>query len=145
MGLQQKRSASVTAAAVVAILSGLFLLLCCSAAILAVLLIKLPGNAPELPPFARNAMLAGQGFMICLSLFGVATRIGLIYLRNWARISILIWGGFSALFGVIGIPIALLMPFSPPPNAPNLPTESMQLFRAILPLIYGVPLLVGIW
>jgi hypothetical protein len=140
-----KRSASVTAAAVVAILSGLFLLLCCSAAILAVLLVKLPGNTTELPPFARSAMLAGQGFMVCLSLFGVATGIGLIYLRKWARISILIWGSMSVFFGVIGIPFAFLMPLSQTPNAPELLVESMPLFRGILLVIYGVPLLIGIW
>jgi hypothetical protein len=140
-----KRSASVTAAAVVAILSGVFFFLCCAFAFLAFLLVKLPSTAPEFPPAARSIMLAGQGFMICLSIFGIATGIGLIYLRKWARISILIWGGFSAFFGIIGIPIALLMPFSPTPNAPNLPAENMQLFRAFLLIIYGVPLLVGIW
>jgi len=83
--------------------------------------------------------------MICLSLFGIATGIGLIYLRKWARISILIWAGFCAFFGVIGIPIALLMPFSPTPNTANLPAEGMQLFRGILLTIYGMPLLIGIW
>jgi hypothetical protein len=139
------RSASVTAAAVVAILSGVFFFLCCAFAFLAFLLVKLPSTAPEFPPSARSIMLTGQGLMICLSIFGIATGIGLILLRKWARISILIWGGFSAFFGVIGIPIALLMPFSPTPNAPNLPAESMQLFRATLLIIYGVPLLVGIW
>ena len=139
------RSASVTAAAVVAILGSVFLLLCFSIALLALLLVKLPGNAPELPPSVRTFGLATQGFMICLSLFGLATGIGLLYLRKWARISILIWGGLSVFFGVIGIPIAFLMPFSPTPNAPNLPAESMQAFRWIILIIYGVPLLIGIW
>src|SRR6266852_3734887 len=34
---------------------------------------------------------------------------------------------------------------SPTPNAPNLPAESMQAFRWIILIIYGVPLLIGIW
>jgi hypothetical protein len=144
MDSSAKRSASVTAAAVVAILASVILLLSCSVAFLAMLLVKLPSNS-EVPPFLRNTMLATQGFMICLSLFGIATGIGLIYLRKWARITILIWGGFSAFFGVIGIPIAFLMPFSPTPNAPNLPAESMQAVRWILLLLYGIPLLIGIW
>ncbi len=135
----------MTAAAVVAILGSLFLLLCFSVALLALLLVKLPGNAPELSPPARNVMLAGQGFMICLSLFGLAIGIGLIYLRNWARISILIWGGFSVFFGVIGIPIGFLAVFSPTPNVPALSAESMQAVRWILLFIYGIPLLIGIW
>jgi len=140
-----KRSASVTAAAVVAILGSALVAVGCSIAFLGMLLIKLPGTSSELPSSVRTLGLATQGFMTCLSLFGIATGIGLIYLRKWARISILIWGGFSAFFGVIGIPIALLMPFSQTPNAPNLPAESMQTVRWVLLVIYGIPLLIGIW
>jgi hypothetical protein len=145
MASPSKLSASVIAAAVVAILGGLFTLLSCSAVFLMMLLVKVPSTSSELPPSVRTFSLAAQGFMICLSLFGIATGIGLIYLRKWARISILIWGGFCAFFGVIGIPIAFLMPFPQTPNVPDLPAGSMQLFRWILLMIYGVPLLIGIW
>jgi hypothetical protein len=140
-----KRSASVTAAAVVALLGSLFLLLCCSFAFFAFLLVKLPDTTYKLSPSVRTMMLGMQGFTMCLSLFGVATGIGLIYLRRWARISILIWGGLSVFFGVIGIPIAFLMPFSQTPNGPDLSAEGMPLFRGILLIIYSMPLLIGIW
>lgn len=145
MDSPSKLSASVIAAAVVAILAGILVVVVCAIAFVGMLLIKLPDTASALPPSVRTFGLATQGFMICLSLFGVATGIGLLYLRKWARISILIWGGFCAFFGVIGIPFALLMPFSQTPNAPNLPAEGMQLFRGILLIIYGVPLAIGIW
>jgi hypothetical protein len=145
MDSSPSRSASVTAAAVVAILSGALLVVGCSIAFLGMLLIKLPGASSELPPSVRTFALATQGYLICLSLFGIATGIGLIYLRQWARVSILIWGGFFVFFGVIGTPIALLTPFSPTPTAPNLPAESMQLLRGILLIVYGAPLLIGVW
>ncbi len=145
MSYSPNRSVSVTFAAVVAILVSLFLLLCCSLAFLAFLLVKLPGNASEVPPFVRNTMLATQGFMMCLSLFGIATGIGLIYLRNWARISILIWGGMLVFFGGIGIPIAFLVPIPLIPNASDLPAAGMQAVRLIFLAIYGMPLLIGIW
>jgi hypothetical protein len=145
MDSSAKRSASVTAAAVVAILGSLFLLLCFSAAFFIFLLAKLPGATSELPPATRTMMLGTQGFMICLSLFGVATGIALIYLRNWARISILIWAGFSVFFGVIGIPIAYLTTFSPAPSAPALPAESITAVRLILVFVYGIPLVIGVW
>jgi hypothetical protein len=93
----------------------------------------------------RYTMLGVQAFMMCLSLFGVATGIGIIYLRKWARISILIWGGFSVFFGVIGIPVAYLMLLSPNPSAPALPVPGMQAVRAILLVIYGIPLVIGVW
>jgi len=90
-------------------------------------------------------MLATNALMMCLSLFGIATSIGLIYLRNWARISILIWGGMLVFFGGIDIPIAFLMPIPPTPSAPDLPVADMQAVRLILLAIYGMPILIGIW
>ena len=108
-------------------------------------MIKLPGTAAELPPLARTLALGTPGFMICVSLFGIATGIGLLYLRNWARISLLIWGGFSVFFGLIGIPIAFLTQFPANPNSPALPAESLQVVRWILLVIYGVPLVIGVW
>jgi hypothetical protein len=145
MDYSAKRSASVTAAAVVAILASFLLLMGCTIAFFGMLLIKLPATASQLPPSVRTLGLATQGFLICLSLFGIATGIGLIYLRNWARISILIWGGFSVFFGLIGIPIAFLTQFTPNPTSPALPAESMQAVRWILLVIYGIPLLIGVW
>jgi hypothetical protein len=145
MDYSTKRSASVTAAAVVAILCGLLLFLCCSAAFFLFLLAKLPGTTSEFPPSMRYMMLGTQGLMVCLSLFGVATGIGLLYLRKWARISVLIWGGFSVFFGVCGIPVAYLMLLSPNPRAPTLPVEGMQAIRSILLVIYGTPLVIGVW
>ncbi|HEY6269532.1 MAG TPA: hypothetical protein VIX11_14605 [Candidatus Acidoferrum sp.] len=140
-----KRSASVTAAAVVAILGSVFLLLCCSLAFFVFLLAKLPGPASALPPAMRYMMLGTQGFMICLSLYGIATGIGVLYLRKWARSSILTWGGLSVFFSGLGMLIFSLMPFPPNPNAPELTPESMPGVRLFLVLVYGVPLLIGVW
>jgi hypothetical protein len=90
-------------------------------------------------------MLLMTAFMICLSIFGIATGIGLILLKNWARISVLIWGGLAVFFGVLGIPIALLMPLSVPPGTAELPPGSVQLLHGMLLAIYGLPLAVGVW
>jgi len=90
-------------------------------------------------------MLGMQGFMICLSLFGVATGIGLIYLRKWAHISILIWGGLSVFFGIVGMPFAFLLPLSPGSNASDLPAGGVIAVRLILLLVYGVPVAIGVW
>jgi len=136
---------SVIAAAVAAILFGLAILLITSFGFFGMMLYTLPKTSPELPPFARAAGLGVMAFMMCLSAFGVATGIGLILLRNWARISLLIWAGFSVFFGVIGIPIAFFLPFVSAPNAPDLPAESLLWVRWILLFVYGLPLLFGIW
>jgi len=140
-----KRSASVTAAAIVAILGSLLVLLGCSFAFFAFLLAKLPGPGSQLPPAMRYMMLGTQAFMMFLSVVGVATGIGLLYLRNWARIFILTWGGLAVLFGVIGMFFIFLMPISTNLNAPELTAETLPSVRLIVLLVYGVPLAVGIW
>src|SRR5216683_363897 len=145
MADSSKPSASTIAAAIVAILAGLFVLLCCSLAFFGTLLNTLPANPVEAQPFVRSAMLATLGFMMCLAIFGIATGIGLILLRNWARISALIWGGLCVFFGAIGIPVAFFIPLVPPESVPNLSADSMQAVRWILLFFYGLPLIVGIW
>src|SRR5690349_4583250 len=130
-----KRSASVTAAAVVAILTSLLILLGCSMALFSLLLFKLPANNPEIPSSVKTAMVVMQGFMIALSLFGIATGIGLLYLRKWARISILIWGGFFAFFGVLGIPVVYLMRFPPTTNSDR---KSTRLNSSHVEISYAV-------
>lgn len=140
-----KPSASVTIAAVVDLVGSFFLVLGCAFAFFGMLAMKLPEGTPGLPPFAKSAALVTLGFMICVSVFGIATGIGLIYLRNWARISALTWAGFSVFFSVIGLPFVFLMPMSSGPNAPDLPAASLTAVRLVLLFFYGIPLLIGIW
>ncbi len=138
-------SASVIFAAVVAILAALFTLLVTSLGFVGILLGTTRGVSPELPPLVKNMTLAVMAFMACLSVFGIAVGIGLILLRNWARISVLIWGGLCVFFGVFGVAVAFVMPLAPPPNATNITAGSMQAVRLIILGTYGLPLIVGVW
>ena len=138
-------SASVIVAGVLAILAGLITFLIMSLSLFGLLLSSAQGATPELPAFVRTATLGFLGFLLCLAAFGIATGIGLILLKNWARISVLIWGGFSVLFGVVGIPIILFISFPPTPGAPSLPATSLQMIRLFLAFMYGLPLIVGLW
>lgn len=83
--------------------------------------------------------------MICVSIFGLATGIGLLRLKKWARISAIVWSGFCVFFGVIGIPIALLMPFGQMPDSAAAPSGLLSMIRLFLFIIYGVPLGIGVW
>lgn len=141
----RKLSASVIAAAVVAILGSLLLLLGCSAAFFLFLLSKNPGPASDFPPVLRTIMLGSQGFMMAVAIFGIATGIGLLYLRNWARISILTWGGLLVFFGLIGIVFIFLMPLTPSLNGPPVSAVNMSEVRLVLCVVYGLPLIVGVW
>ena len=145
MGNLARASTAVIAAAVVAILAGLLSLLTCSFTFLGMSLVPLSERTAPLPPSFQTAMLVGLAAMCALSIFGIFTGVGLIRLRNWARISILVWGGLCVFFGGIGVLVAFLMPQFTPPNAPELPPGTEHLMQLTLIFIYGLPLLVGIW
>src|SRR5438045_7730984 len=102
MDYSRKRSAAVTVVAVLAILGSLFLLLCCAVVFFG-MLVKLPSTTPEVPPFMRIALLATEGLMMCLSLFGMATGIVLFYLRHWVHIFILICCCVLVFIGILRI------------------------------------------
>lgn len=145
MSNSSKAPASIIAAAVVAILCAGFFLLGCTVTFFAFLLVKLPPTSTQPPPFFKTLELAMMAFGICLSVFGIITGVALIYHRNWARISILIWGGVFTFFAAVGIPFAFLLPKFTPPNSPQLPEGSGQMVQWILVLIYGLPLAIGVW
>jgi hypothetical protein len=145
MDSSSKRPVSVIAAAVIAILGSLGALLTTSLGFFVTLMKAVPSAPMEAPPFLRTLTMVMLALMMCLSIFGVATGIGLIFLRNWARISTLICAGFFVFFGVIGIPVVFFISLTPPPNAPELPPGSMEAVRWILLIVYGLPLIIGIW
>lgn len=101
-----------------------------------------PYNA-EVAPMVRSWTIGVMGFLIGLSIFGVATGIGLFLLRNWARISALIWAGLSVFFGLAGVVVIFFS--AALPASENLPAQSMWIFRLVLAAIYGIPLFIGIW
>ena len=141
-----RASTAVILAAVVAILTALLVFVSMSLAFFGAWLGTAQTSAlAAFPPLVRTAALAVTGFTIALSAFGVATGIGLILLRNWARISILIWGGFSVFFGVFGIAIALATTLFSPPEVADLPPGTIQGLRLLLLCIYGAPIIVGGW
>lgn len=75
----------------------------------------------------------------------VASGIGLLYLKQWARISILV---FAAILLVFTLPGAAIIAFIPLPNAndPNLPSNFMSSFRIGTVVLYtAFAALAGFW
>src|SRR5579859_2412818 len=67
----------------------------------------------DMPPEAKLGLPLALALFGGLGAWGITTAIGLFRLRNWARISIIVFSVFLALTGIVTGPVVLFIP--PPP------------------------------
>jgi len=141
---------AVTAAAVVAIIFGAFGVL--GGLLIEVSMLLIPevqtgAGRPAIPPGTRTMAGMVWLFLIALAVFGIFVGVGIVRRRNWARISILVWGGFMAVVSLLTIPVLFFvfsaMPGMMPKEVDAAPVISVMKWISVL--FYGIPLGVGIW
>jgi hypothetical protein len=137
-----KPSASIIAAAVVEIVGSLLAVLGTAMAFLAFRFLPKPPSNPQLPPAFKASMEVMMIFFFTLAIFGIFTGAGLLRLKNWARITTLVWGGITAFFSALTLVVALFMPL---PRTLNQPPGIDHSIRIIMAISYGIPLVIGIW
>jgi len=94
------------------------------------------------PGIYKGVAIAMAGFMAAMVAWGIMTAVGLIKLRGWARISILVFAGLLTGMSVImGLTTLALQP----PASPGVPVNAMRTMRYVMAAVYAVPLLIGIW
>ncbi|HKM67669.1 MAG TPA: hypothetical protein VJX70_10925 [Candidatus Acidoferrum sp.] len=135
-------SSSVIAAAVVGILLALFGILSAVTAVVGVTLLPQPANSAAIPPFAKSMVIAMMVFFAGLATFGIFTSVSVLRLKNWARISMLVWGGIMTVFSGLALIFMAFMPLPEPSGDSPLP---FQFIRIAVSLVYGIPVLIGIW
>ncbi len=138
------RPAGVTASAVVCVLGSAFTLLLAAGAV-AALFVQLPAGAgPPAPDMAqvRPLMIGFVVVLVAFSGLGVWTAVGLFRLRPWARISVLVFGGFLVAMSLMGEVFMATAPL-PASAVPNVP-PGMPV-RAMMMAGYAAPLLIGVW
>jgi hypothetical protein len=141
---------AVTAAGVVAIiLSALGVLL---GLLIEVSMLVAPGlqtaeATPGLPGSTRAAVQIIWLFGLGIAVFGFFVGIGVLRRRNWARITMLIWGGIMAVLSAISIPFIFLVFNTLPSALPNSAEAGpfMGILKVFVVLFYGIPLGIGIW
>lgn len=144
-----KRPASVTIAAVVVLIGSVFTLL--SAAFMAFAYTVLPAAAST-PAFTRDAGLIMSVFMLGLAGWGIGTGANLLQLREWARISMIVFSGLLLVMGVPGLLMMLVMPLPNPPASaypagdgiPS-PEHMMTAVRIVMAVFYALLASLGGW
>ena len=135
-------SSSVVAAGVVGILVSLVAILIAVVAIAGMSMMPPANGSPAIPPFAKPLAIAMMGFFAGLAIFGIFTSVGVLHLKKWARVSMLIWGGVMVVFCGLAL---LFAAFGPLPEAPADSPMTFPFLRLLLMLVYGIPFLIGVW
>ena len=132
-----KRSGDLTASAIILFFgSGLMVLM-------AVVIIAGAAVTP-LPPEQRAMQFMIPIFYALMAGWGIATGIGVLQLRPWARISIIAMSAMTILFAVCGgiglvlVPIVLR-------QEPNVPTGAIRVVVFVGLIVLAVPLAIAIW
>ena len=135
-------SSSVVAAGVVGILASLVTILMAAAAIAGISLMPQESASPPMPPFVKSTAVAILLFLAVLAIFGIFTSVGVLHLKKWARVSMLIWGGAMAAFCGLALPFAAFVSM---PDSPAESPMSLPIVRILVIMVYGIPFLIGVW
>lgn len=132
------RPVGITIAAVVAIVGGGASLLMGVLALAGTLMVDRTTNAsPEL-----FGMIVGVVLLVGAGTWGIATALGLLFLRRWARISILVFGGLLAFSGASAALFVFLIDIPIPARASE---QEMEAIRTGMAIFYLFLLAVGSW
>ncbi|HST10826.1 MAG TPA: hypothetical protein VLL05_10650 [Terriglobales bacterium] len=140
-----KRSPGVTFSAVTALIGSILTFLVGLVMVAVMIFAPLPatGQTPMSPAFMRGMFVALSLFYLVPAVWGIATGIGLLRLRNWARISIIVFSVLLVLTGFFAGLVSLLMPT--PAGAAGA-TAAMTLGVKIGMAVFWLTLLgIGVW
>lgn len=144
MSPSTSRPTSITASAVVAILGSIVTALFGAGMIyISVSPTFQAARAKQLDPSQlRGLMIAVTAFIEACAVWGIATAVGLVRLRGWARISIVV---FAAIL-LVGASFAFIVSLTAPlPPQPGVPAHFTTGFRTIMAVIYAIPICIAAW
>jgi hypothetical protein len=94
--------------------------------------------APPLPGLMPGYIYAVCIFFVALSVWGIATAVGLIRLLRWARYSVLVIGGILALIGLLAFLFTLLLLLVPLPAPAYIDASHFHTAHVVTKIIFGV-------
>jgi hypothetical protein len=136
-----QRSASVMASGIIAILGSLVTAIGILIGTMGLLLSLGRPSPMQTMPGVRAMTAAMMVFFFAVTIWGAFSGVGLIRLRNWARISVLVWAGITAPICLIVIAMMAVIPLPTPADSPV--TNTMV--RLVVVIFYGAPLAIAVW
>jgi len=141
-----KRSIGVTVIAVLSLLGSLFTLLM-GGSMIALSIIGPPtsaANSPFSPQFFKIMMFGAAFVYILPAAWGIVTSIGLFRLKEWARISIIVFSVLLTLMTGFGGLMFLVMPMPPAPHEAAAANVA-AIMRILAAVLAGTLMSIGVW
>ena len=142
----KNRSAGITVIAILAFIgSALLLGLAALLAIAMIVSTTPPPNDAQLPPmFFKVFRVVIPLFYVVPAVWGIVTAVGLLQLRNWARISTIVFSVLLIVFGGFGLLTAMAFFLKPPPGS-GLDPKMFSIIGAITAVMALAQIGIGIW
>jgi hypothetical protein len=137
-----KARASIVVSGVIEIIGSIFVALGTGLSFFAFSVLPNADKSAQAIAAVRPVMQGMMLFFLALAILGIFTGVSLIRLKNWARITTLIWAGVMSFFSAL---VVLVFMFVPIPVAANQPPEMAHFTRIAVFAIYGIPLGMGVW
>jgi len=140
------RSAGVTAAAIVALAGSSLMVLFFLLTVLSILIFPRLQSAGRAVPTSENlksSMAMAAAFYACLAAWGIATGVGLLRLKAWARASILVFSGLMEITALACIPVLFIM--SRMPILQREPPGAAAGAMVVVGAVMGLMAALGVW
>ncbi|MGB9122917.1 MAG: hypothetical protein WCE73_20045, partial [Candidatus Angelobacter sp.] len=142
---EKNRSAGITVIAILQIIGSALLLAMSAFMAFAMIVATPPANDPRLPPMYFTAMRVVLPLFYALpAVWGIVTAVGLLQLKNWARISTIIISILLMVFGAFGILTSMVFILKPPPGN-GVDPKMFSIIGAVTAVIALTQIGIGIW
>lgn len=142
MPAANKASPAIIVAGIIAIAGSILCALGIVLMILASFAIPQTARTAQLPPHFQTLVTGEFLIGLAITILGIFCGVGLLRLKNWARVATLICSGFTAGICVLLVLAIDLIPFPSPTEGPQL---SMGMIRMLISVVYAIPLGIAVW
>ena len=143
--LQKNRSAGTTVIAILQLIGSALLLVMAAFMAFAMIVAAPPANDPRLPPMYFTVMRVVLPLFYAIpAVWGIVTAVGLLQLKNWARISTIVISVLLIVFGAFGILTSMVFFLKPPPTN-GVDPKMFTIIGAVTAVFSLAEIGVGIW
>jgi hypothetical protein len=141
----KNRSAGITVIAILALIGSALMLALAAFMAFAMIVATPPANDPRLPAGFFTVMRVVLPLIYALpAVWGIVTAIGLLQLKNWARISTIVFSVLLMVFGAFGMLTAMVFFLKPPPGN-GVDPKMFPIIGAVSAVFALAQIGIGIW